>query len=99
MKTQAAIDQLLEPDTLDAIVENLAPEICKDNPTEECPAAVDAIIRQGLPLLAAAGDATAFGEVLFSFISVIFTTTRSVGTFVVTTILFQSWIYCEVISF
>merc|ERR1712241_962898 len=50
------------PDTLDAIVENLAPEICKDNPTEECPAAVDAIIRQGLPLLAAAGDATAFGE-------------------------------------
>ena len=67
MKTQAAIDQLLEPDTLDAIVENLAPEICKDNPTEECPAAVDAIIRQGLPLLAAAGDATAFGEVLFIF--------------------------------
>merc|ERR1711863_123984 len=62
MGIQAAIDQLLEPDTLDAIVENLAPEICKDNPTEECPAAVDAIIRQGLPLLAAAGDATAFGE-------------------------------------
>merc|ERR1719151_485479 len=55
MGIQAAIDQLLEPDTLDAIVENLAPEICKDNPTEECPAAVDAIIRQGLPLLAAAG--------------------------------------------
>ena len=72
MKTQAAIDQLLEPDTLDAIVENLAPEICKDNPTEECPAAVDAIIRQGLPLLAAAGDATAFGEVLFSFLYSLF---------------------------
>merc|ERR1712061_93619 len=62
MGIQAAIDQLLEPDTLDAMGENLAPEICKDNPTEECPAAVDAIIRQGLPLLAAAGDATAFGE-------------------------------------
>merc|ERR1719266_36676 len=62
MGIQAAIDQLLEPDSLDAIVENLAPEICKDNPTEECPAAVDVIIRQGLPLLAAAGDATAFGE-------------------------------------
>ena len=72
MKTQAAIDQLLEPDTLDAIVENLAPEICKDNPTEECPAAVDAIIRQGLPLLAAAGDATAFGEVLLSFFLLLF---------------------------
>ena len=85
MKTQAAIDQLLEPDTLDAIVENLAPEICKDNPTEECPAAVDAIIRQGLPLLAAAGDATAFGEVLFNFLSDIFTTTRTVS--------------CEVIAF
>merc|ERR1719239_208085 len=62
MGIQAAIDQLLEPDTLDAIVEALAPEICKDNPTEECPAAVDAIIRNGLPLLAAAGGDADFAE-------------------------------------
>jgi len=62
MGIQAAIDQLLEPDTLDAIVEALAPEICKDNPTEECPVAVDAIIRNGLPLLAAASDAQGFAQ-------------------------------------
>ena len=41
---------------MDAIVERIAPEICKDNPTEECQPAVDAIIRNGLPLLAAAGS-------------------------------------------
>ena len=63
---QAAIDQLLEPDTIDAAVEFIAPEICKDNPTEECPVAVDAIIRNGLPLLAAASDAQGFAQVLFS---------------------------------
>merc|ERR1711910_247637 len=62
MGIQAAIDQLLEPDTIDAAVEFIAPEICKDNPTEECPVAVDAIIRNGLPLLAAASDAQGFAQ-------------------------------------
>ena len=52
---------------MDVIVENLAPQICAENPTEECPAAVDAIIRNGLPLLAAASDAQGFAQVLFFF--------------------------------
>merc|ERR1711962_1979551 len=56
MGIQAAIDQLLEPDVLDAIVGEITPAICEGNPTEQCPAAVDGVIRQGLPMLAAAGD-------------------------------------------
>merc|ERR1719184_728098 len=62
MGIQAAIDQLLEEGTIATIVDTLTPEICKDNPTEECPAAVDAVITQGLPLLAAASDASGFGQ-------------------------------------
>ena len=46
VKTQAAVDQLLEEGTIATIVDTLSPEICKDNPTEECPAAVDAVITQ-----------------------------------------------------
>ena len=49
---------------MDVIVEGIAPIICKDNPTEECPAAVDVIIRQGLPALIAAGSDGDFGQVL-----------------------------------
>ena len=49
---------------MDAIVEAIAPIICQDNPTEECPAAVDVIIRQGLPALVAAGSDGDFGQVL-----------------------------------
>merc|ERR1712183_201683 len=62
MGIQAAIDQLLEEGTIATIVDTLTPEICKDNPTEECPASVDAVITQGLPLLAAASDASGFGQ-------------------------------------
>ena len=51
---------------MDVIVENLAPQICAENPTEECPAAVDAIIRNGLPLLAAAGTDADLAQVLFN---------------------------------
>merc|ERR1719415_336422 len=60
MGIQAAIDQLLEPDVLDAIVGEITPAICEGNPTEQCPAAVDVVIRQGLPMLAAAGDDSNF---------------------------------------
>ena len=60
---QAAIDQLLEPDVLDAIVGEITPAICEGNPTEQCPAAVDVVIKQGLPMLAAAGDDSNFGQV------------------------------------
>merc|ERR1712062_875487 len=62
MGIQAAVDQLLEEGTIATIVDTLTPEICKDNPPEECPAAVDAVITQGLPLLAAASDASGFGQ-------------------------------------
>merc|ERR1712116_69736 len=62
MGIQAAIDQLLEPDVLDAIVGEITPAICEGNPTEQCPAAVDGVIRQGLPMLAAAGDDSNFGQ-------------------------------------
>ena len=61
--SQAAIDQLLEPDVLDAIVGEITPAICEGNPTEQCPAAVDGVIRQGLPMLAAAGDDSGFAQV------------------------------------
>ena len=44
---QAALDQLLSPEALDIIVEGISAELCKDNPTPECPAAVDGVIRQG----------------------------------------------------
>ena len=63
-KIQAAIDQLLSEAAMDAIVEAIAPIICQDNPTEECPAAVDVIIRQGIPALVAAGSDGDFGQVL-----------------------------------
>merc|ERR1719367_1668342 len=62
MGIQAAIDQLLSEAAMDAIVEAIAPIICQDNPTEECPAAVDVIIRQGLPTLVAAGSDGDFGQ-------------------------------------
>merc|ERR1712038_2129163 len=62
MGIQAAIDQLLSEAAMDAIVEAIAPIICQDNPTDECPAAVDVIIRQGLPALVAAGSDGDFGQ-------------------------------------
>merc|ERR1712158_355604 len=55
MGIQAAIDQMLSPEAMDIIVDGISGEICKDNPTEECPAAVDFVLRGGLPMLAAAG--------------------------------------------
>merc|ERR1711910_276682 len=55
MGIQAAIDQLLSEEAMDVIVENIAPQICENNPTETCPVFVDGIIRNGLPLLAGAG--------------------------------------------
>merc|ERR1712203_1038822 len=62
MGIQAAIDQLLSEAAMDAIVEAIAPIACQDNPTDECPAAVDVIIRQGLPALVAAGSDGDFGQ-------------------------------------
>merc|ERR1719370_532265 len=62
MGIQAAIDQMLSPEAMDVIVEGISAEICKDNPTPECPAAVDGVLRNGLPLLAGASDDAGFAE-------------------------------------
>ena len=45
----------------------ITPAICEGNPTEQCPAAVDVVIKQGLPMLAAAGDDSNFGQVRKAF--------------------------------
>merc|ERR1719433_1719204 len=62
MGIQAAIDQMLSPEAMDVIVEGISAEICKDNPTPECPLAVDGVLRNGLPLLAAAGADADFAQ-------------------------------------
>merc|ERR1719331_1256010 len=61
MGIQAGIDQMFE--AMDQIVEVVSAEICKENPTEECPMFVDGVLRQGLPLLAAAADDAGFAQV------------------------------------
>ena len=62
---QAAIDQLLAPETLDRIVDILANgDFCAAFGDERCPAAVDVVIRQGLPILTAASAQAGFAEVL-----------------------------------
>merc|ERR1711997_60369 len=62
MGIQAAIDQMLSPEAMDVIVEGISAEICKDNPTPECPLTVDGVLRNGLPLLAGAGADGDFAE-------------------------------------
>merc|ERR1712116_55687 len=59
----AAIDQLLAPETLDRIVDILANgDFCAATGDERCPAAVDVVIRQGLPILTAASAQAGFAE-------------------------------------
>ena len=60
MKSQ---EQLLNPKTIDYLVEQLTPIICASNEDERCPRVVDTVIRQGLPLLAAEGDTSEIPEV------------------------------------
>merc|ERR1719220_2533044 len=63
MGVQAAIDQLLSPESIDAIVDFLANgEFCANNGDERCPAAVDVVIRQGLPMLIAALSESGFDQ-------------------------------------
>merc|ERR1719356_58973 len=60
---QGAIDQLLAVETLDTIVDFLANgDFCAQNGDERCPAAVDGVIRQGLPMNAAAGADAGYAE-------------------------------------
>jgi len=62
MGIQSAIDQLLEVATLDAIVDILANgEFCASM-DDYCPTIVDVVIRQGLPMLAAAGADADFSQ-------------------------------------
>ena len=60
---QADIDQLLATETLDAIVEFLSGDFCASLGDDRCPEALDVVIRQGLPMLAAAGADGDFSEV------------------------------------
>ena len=49
----ASIDHLLEDDTIDYLVEWLQGDgLCAASEDDRCPGAVDAVIRQGLPLMA-----------------------------------------------
>ena len=58
---------MLSPEAVDIIVDGISGEICKENPTEECPIAVDSVIRAALPLLAAAGADSDFAQVFCQF--------------------------------
>ena len=58
-----AIDQLLAAETLDAIVGFLAGDFCTSMGDDRCPEFVDVVIRQGLPMLAAAGADGDFSQV------------------------------------
>ena len=61
---QAALEQLLAPDTIDDIVNILANgDFCANNGDERCPAAVDVVIRQGLPMLIATLSESGFDQV------------------------------------
>merc|ERR550525_1603615 len=62
MGLQADIDQLLATETLDAIVEILSGDFCASTGDDRCPEFVDVVIRQGLPMLAAAGADGDFSE-------------------------------------
>ena len=70
MKSQ---EQLLNPKTIDYLVEQLTPLICASVDDERCPTVVDTVIRQGLPLLAAEGDTSEMPEVgsIFSLLFMI----------------------------
>merc|ERR1719264_274963 len=57
MGLQASINQLVEPRTIDTIVERfLASDLCSTIPNKRCPEFLEAVLRQGLPALAEADD-------------------------------------------
>merc|ERR1719290_783953 len=61
---QASIDQLLATPTIDGMVEALSGDaFCGQVDDERCPDAVDFVIRNGLPLLAAESDGSHFAGV------------------------------------
>ena len=61
MKSQ---EQLLDPKTIDYLVDQLANgDFCASIDDERCPTVVDTVIRMGLPLLAAQADTSELPEV------------------------------------
>merc|ERR1712212_926969 len=63
MGIQAAIDQLLAPETLDTIVNYLANgDFCANSGDDRCPDIVFTLISIGLPMIAEASDATGFAQ-------------------------------------
>ena len=62
---QEAVDQILSPEFMDGIVEYMqGDDFCGTIEDPECPSAVDAVIRSGLPLLAASDDPETYGPLL-----------------------------------
>ena len=64
---QAAVDQLLAPETLDTIVNYLVDgEFCANSGDDRCPDFVFTLINYGLPMIAEASDAVGFAQVVTS---------------------------------
>merc|ERR1719225_707456 len=57
---QAGIDQLISAEVLDFIIGEMTDPICSGMDDERCPEGVDYVLRNGLPILAAAADASEF---------------------------------------
>ena len=69
---QASIDQLLSAESMDLIVDSFVNSDFCDTVVggdERCPDILDAVLRNGLPLLAAASDPESFKQVQISSIS------------------------------
>merc|ERR1711951_46924 len=72
MGIQSAIDELLAVETLDQIVFLITNSgFCASMGDERCPAIVDVVIRQGLPMLVEAGTDGDFSQVLCYFVRVL----------------------------
>ena len=66
---QAAVDQLLAPETLDTIVNYLVDgEFCANSGDDRCPDIVFTLINYGLPMIAEASDAVGFAQVVFNIL-------------------------------
>ena len=57
---QAGIDQLITAEVLDFIIGEMTDPICSSVEAENCPEGVDYVLRNGLPILAAAADSSEF---------------------------------------
>merc|ERR1712083_890506 len=61
MGLQASLDQLVDPRTIDAIVERfVASDFCSTIPDERCPEFLEAVLREGIPILVAGNDPSGY---------------------------------------